>query len=103
MQKINYQEEFDFYQMIKSKIAKKEKILNKFIKNNSKVYKYSDKFRGFYKNELISEIEFARERKIIKRVVADYEKSIKTQENLIENMRDYVYEFESFFKISKEL
>ena len=101
--KINYQEEFDFYQMIKSKITKKEKNLNKFIKNNSKVYKYLDKFKGFYNDELISEIEFARQRKTIKKMIADYEKNIKRQENAIEDMKDYVYEFESLFKIHKGL
>ena len=103
MPKINYQEEFDFYQMIKSKITKKEKNLNKFIKNNSKVYKYLDKFKGFYNDELICEIEFARQRKTIKKMIADYEKYIQRQENLIEDMKDYVYEFESLFKINKGL
>lgn len=103
MPEINYQEEFDFYQMIKSKIAEKEKNLSKFIKNNSKVYKYLDKIKGFHKDELISEIEFARERKIIKKAIVDYKKNIQRQEDLIQDMRDYVYEFESLFKINKEL
>ena len=100
---IKYEDDFDFYQMIKSKITKKEKNLNKFIKNNSKVYKYLDKFKGFYNDELISEIEFARQRKTIKKMIADYEKNIQRQENLIEDMKDYVYEFESLFKINKGL
>tara|TARA_B100001175_G_scaffold239345_1_gene205635 strand:- start:35 stop:208 length:174 start_codon:yes stop_codon:yes gene_type:complete len=56
-----------------------------------------------YQLGFITEIEYARKRKDIKTAINNYEQEITRLELLIEDMKDYVNEFESLFKPNKGL
>ena len=100
---IKYENDFNFYKKIKQKILEKEKDLNNFTKNSSKVYGFDNRYQSLYQQGLITEIEYARKRKDIKTAINNYEQEITRLESLIEDMKDYVHEFESLFKPNRGL
>ena len=99
---INYDDEFIFYKKIKSKIFEKEKYLNDFIKANKKVYTFIERYFEYYERGVITEIKFAREKKKIKKLIKEYEEQVYKQENSILDMKEYIYDFESIFRIDKK-
>jgi hypothetical protein len=99
---INYDDELIFYKKIKSKISEKEKYLNHYIKVNRKVYTFIETYFEYYERGVITEIKFAREKKKIKKLIKEYEEQVYKQENSISDMKEYIYDFESIFRISKK-
>ena len=100
---IKYENDFNFYQKIKQKILEKEEDLNNFSKKGSKVYGFDNRYQRLYQLGFITEIEYARKRKDIKTAINNYEQEITRLELLIEDMKDYVNEFESLFKPNRGL
>ena len=100
---IKYENDFNFYKKIKQKILEKEKDLNNFTKKGSKVYGFDNRYQSLYQQGLITEIEYARKRKDIKTAINNYEQEITRLESLIEDMKDFVNEFESLFKPNRGL
>ena len=99
---INYDDELIFYKKIKSKISEKEEYLNDYIEENKKVYTFIERYFEYYERGVITEIEFAREKKKIKKLIKEYEEQVYKQENSISDMKEYIYDFESIFRISKK-